>query len=400
MEYLTDSDNTGTGDMELKTFQGFGGLELQAEILGSADDPSVLLLHSAGQTRAIWRDVAEALARAGRHVIALDLRGHGDSAKPADRRYDFAAYVEDLRCVLSQLSSRPVVIASTSCGGVATAALSEEGAHLSTGLVLADVPSAPGDDEACDPACAGGFEAEDMQARIKAAAASISVPALVVRDSQVDRPSIDIGPDLFPQCDLIELSGPANASPDAYVDDLNAALIDFLERRAPRFAPEYRQGSDARTLRDALGCFATGVTVVTALDSEGQPLGLTANSFTSVSLDPPLLLVCIANSARSLEALKSSANFAVNVLHIGQQHTSNLFARPGVDRFAQVDWSEGDNGAPLLDGALVNFECSRHEIHAGGDHIILVGKVDRARFEPRKDPLLYFRGKYRRLHFA
>ncbi|KJS24588.1 MAG: flavin oxidoreductase [Hyphomonadaceae bacterium BRH_c29] len=177
-------------------------------------------------------------------------------------------------------------------------------------------------------------------------------------------------------------------------------MLDFLERKVPRFAPEYRQGSDARTLRDALGCFATGVTVVTALDAEGQPVGLTANSFTSVSLDPPLLLVCIAKTAGSLAALEAAENFAVNVLHIGQQPTSNLFAKSGEDRFSETPWRRGHNDAPLLTGALANFECKRHALHDGGDHVILVGEVVRARFEPRRDPLLYFRGKYRRLHFA
>jgi flavin reductase (DIM6/NTAB) family NADH-FMN oxidoreductase RutF len=142
------------------------------------------------------------------------------------------------------------------------------------------------------------------------------------------------------------------------------------------------------------------VTVVTAPDAEGQPVGLTANSFTSVSLDPPLLLVCIAKTAGSLAALEVAENFAVNVLHIGQQPTSNLFAKSGEDRFSETPWRRGHNDAPLLTGALANFECKRHALHDGGDHVILVGEVVRARFEPRRDPLLYFRGKYRRLHFA
>ncbi|HBL92405.1 MAG TPA: flavin reductase, partial [Hyphomonas sp.] len=93
--------------------------------------------------------------------------------------------------------------------------------------------------------------------------------------------------------------------------------------------------------RDALGCFATGVTIVTALNQKMHPIGLTANSFTSVSLDPPLLLVCIAKTAGSLEALRAAAYFGVNVLHIGQQTISNRFAKPGEDRFAQTSWQSG-----------------------------------------------------------
>jgi flavin reductase (DIM6/NTAB) family NADH-FMN oxidoreductase RutF len=177
-------------------------------------------------------------------------------------------------------------------------------------------------------------------------------------------------------------------------------LLDFLERRAPLTVPEYRAGCDARTLRDALGCFATGVTVVTAMTPEGTPIGLTANSFTSVSLDPPLLLVCIARSAGSVAALEAAMYFAVNVLQIGQQPASVRFAGRGQDRFAATAWERGQCGPPVLTGSLSTFECERHAIHEGGDHLILVGRVVRATFDPRRDPLLYFRGKYRRLHFA
>src|SRR5690606_38307967 len=175
---------------------------------------------------------------------------------------------------------------------------------------------------------------------------------------------------------------------------------DFLERRVPRESPEYRAGSDARTFRDALGCFATGVTVVTAIDPDGVPIGLTANSFTSVSLDPPLLLVCIANSSGSAAILRGADHFAVNVLQIGQQPTSNRFAGKGEDRFAATPWEIGEFGTPVLVGSLGSFECARDAVHEGGDHFILVGRVLKAIFEPRRDPLLYFRGKYRKLHFA
>ncbi len=162
---------------------------------------------------------------------------------------------------------------------------------------------------------------------------------------------------------------------------------------------EYRSGSDERTLRDALGSFATGVTVVTCVDSEGQPFGLTVNSFTSVSLDPPLLLVCIARRARCRAALAEAAHFAVNVLQTGQQPASIRFSTRDEDRFGATPWSTGETGAPLLMDSLAVFECERTAIHEGGDHDILVGKVLRASFDPNLDPLLYFRGRYRRLHF-
>ena len=162
---------------------------------------------------------------------------------------------------------------------------------------------------------------------------------------------------------------------------------------------EYRTGSDSRTLRAALGCFATGVTVVTCLDAGGKPVGLTANSVTSVSLDPPLLLVCIAKEAASADALLNTGHFAVNVLQTGQQPASIRFATRHEDRFGPNDWSPGEYGAPVLDQSLGVFECAGHAVHEAGDHHLLIGRVVKARFDARLDPLLYFRGSYRRLHF-
>ena len=162
---------------------------------------------------------------------------------------------------------------------------------------------------------------------------------------------------------------------------------------------EYRTGSDPRTLRDALGCFATGVTVVTCFDGAGDPFGITANSLTSVSLDPPLLLVCIHREASCAAALESASHFAVNVLQTGQQPASIRFATRNEDRFGVGDWTRGEFGAPVLMDSLGVFECERHAIHDGGDHHILVGHVLKASFDPALDPLLYFRGRYRRLHF-
>ncbi|HEX5258204.1 MAG TPA: flavin reductase family protein [Sphingomicrobium sp.] len=162
---------------------------------------------------------------------------------------------------------------------------------------------------------------------------------------------------------------------------------------------EYRSGHDARTLRDALGCFATGVTVVTCLKPDGAPAGLTVNSFTSVSLDPPLLLVCVRKEASSAGALIGAAQFAVNVLQTGQQPASIRFAASSEDRFGTTRWSCGESGAPILEQSLGVFECERFAVHDGGDHHILVGRVVKASFDAGLDPLLFFRGRYRRLHF-
>ena len=161
---------------------------------------------------------------------------------------------------------------------------------------------------------------------------------------------------------------------------------------------EYRSGHDPRTLRDALGCFATGVTVVTCL-SNGVPAGLTVNSFTSVSLDPPLLLVCIAKRAATAEALITASHFAINVLQTGQQPASIRFSTRDEDRFGATPWACGEAGAPILKDSLGVFECERYAVYDGGDHHILMGRVVKASFDAGLDPLLYIRGRYRRLHF-
>jgi flavin reductase (DIM6/NTAB) family NADH-FMN oxidoreductase RutF len=161
---------------------------------------------------------------------------------------------------------------------------------------------------------------------------------------------------------------------------------------------EYRSGHDSRTLRDALGCFATGVTVVTCLN-DGAPAGLTVNSFTSVSLNPPLLLVCIHKQAASAAALTEASHFAVNVLQTGQQPASLRFSTRDEDRFGATPWSCGEAGAPILEESLGVFECERFALYDGGDHHMLIGRVAKASFDAGLDPLLFFRGRYRRLHF-
>ncbi|MBC7497878.1 MAG: flavin reductase family protein [Sphingomonadaceae bacterium] len=153
---------------------------------------------------------------------------------------------------------------------------------------------------------------------------------------------------------------------------------------------------DARRLRDAFGAFATGVTVVTAVGADGR-VGLTANSLTSVSLDPPLLLFCPARSASALPTLRSARRFAVNVLAADQAHVADRFARRGVDRFADATWDDLD-GLPVLAGALASFVCTLDAEHDGGDHVIVVGRVAAMRSHDGSDPLLYFRGAYRRVH--
>lgn len=153
---------------------------------------------------------------------------------------------------------------------------------------------------------------------------------------------------------------------------------------------------DPRALRDAFGCFATGVTIVTSLDAQSSRIGLTANSFTSVSLDPPLLLFCPANSASALPGIRASGRFAVNVLADASQPVADRFAAKNIDRFADAEWLDWD-GLPVLAEAKAAFACTLHAEHDGGDHRILIGRITRFALLPDRESLLYLHGRYRRL---
>lgn len=148
-----------------------------------------------------------------------------------------------------------------------------------------------------------------------------------------------------------------------------------------------------KSLRKALGTFATGVTVVTTIDGDGEPRGFTANSFTSVSLEPPLILVCLAREAASCEAFSKSGHFCVNVLAEDQQDVCALFASPVDDRFEKTNWHAAQNGSPIIDDVISWFACSTHDIVDGGDHIILIGHVTAHDFSSRS-PLIYCSGSY------
>ncbi|MEO5337659.1 MAG: flavin reductase family protein [Magnetospirillum sp. WYHS-4] len=155
---------------------------------------------------------------------------------------------------------------------------------------------------------------------------------------------------------------------------------------------------DAKAFRQALGQFATGIAVVTGRDREGRPIGVTVNAFSSVSLDPPLVLFCLGRESASHPALVEGERFAVNVLARDQQGLSDRFAGKAADKFLGLDVDGGLGEVPLLRGCLARIECRREATHPGGDHDILVGRVERlAVNEGAGEPLLYFRGDYRHL---
>jgi len=155
--------------------------------------------------------------------------------------------------------------------------------------------------------------------------------------------------------------------------------------------------ADSALYRRACARFATGITVVTVVDSGGHPHGMTVNSFTSVSLEPPLVLVSIDLRNAILGHFVSSRNFGVNVLAEEQEHLSRRFAElPLENRFEGVEWHRGHTGLPLLDGVLARLECTTVKCFEAGDHTVLLGEVSHAAFREGK-PLVYFNSGYRGL---
>lgn len=152
-------------------------------------------------------------------------------------------------------------------------------------------------------------------------------------------------------------------------------------------------GIDAMEFRKALGAFVTGVTVVSTLQEDGTPRGFTANSFTSVSLDPALVLVCIGKTAASYPVFSDTKHFSISILAEDQKTVSGIFASKAPDKFEQVEWQRGVTGSPIINGSAAWFDCERYQVVEAGDHIILIGKVvDFA--NTAASPLGYGRGAY------
>lgn len=160
---------------------------------------------------------------------------------------------------------------------------------------------------------------------------------------------------------------------------------------------------EPRAFRRALGHFVTGVTIAATVDDLGRPRGLTLNSFTSVSLDPPLILVCIGNASSSRDAFQRCDGFTVNVLSEGQRTAADIFASKAPDKFEHVAWTPGIGGAPRILGSLAVFDCRIHERVEAGDHIVLISRVvalnrfyegDTTGMGGTGRPLIYGRGGY------
>lgn len=165
---------------------------------------------------------------------------------------------------------------------------------------------------------------------------------------------------------------------------------------APDPANEFASDSssiDPRDFRNALGTYATGVTIITAAAPDGKPYGLTCNSFASVSLNPPLVLWSLVVYSSSLTIFQNASHFTVNVLGASQQALANKFAKSSDEKFTGVDWTPGLGNAPVLAESVANFQCRSVNRYYGGDHVIFLGAVEAYTYNA-KEPLLFARGAF------
>ena len=152
--------------------------------------------------------------------------------------------------------------------------------------------------------------------------------------------------------------------------------------------------TDPRLLRNVLGCYATGVAVITARTAANEHIGVTVNSFSSVSLQPPLVLFSLARTANVLAVFQQAEHFIVNILSHSQEALSNMFARPSTASWAETDYTVGENGCVLFSNSLAQLECKKTAEMEGGDHLIFLGEVTRVHMHDAADPLLFYRGCY------
>ncbi|HEX9787008.1 MAG TPA: flavin reductase family protein [Candidatus Binatia bacterium] len=156
---------------------------------------------------------------------------------------------------------------------------------------------------------------------------------------------------------------------------------------------------EPQELRRVMGHFATGVTIITTQDKEGNPNGLTANAFMSLSLNPPLVLISVDKAATCYACFEPQNGFTVNFLSEDQEDISRRFATKGIDKFAGIEWHAGRNGAAIIEGALAHVECKITQCYEGGDHTIVVGEILDIKATGER-PLLFYKGQYQRLSGA
>ncbi|OBQ64500.1 alpha/beta fold hydrolase [Mesorhizobium erdmanii] len=405
----------------------------------------VLFIHGVGMNAAIWQPQIERMADRF-DVIAIDMLGHGQSPLPP-RHPQLADYADQAIRVLDHLGLDQASIVGHSMGALVAQELALRAPErvrriVSLNAVFRRPPDlaeavreraaaldgrgdaagaaqtiarwfgdpVPAELETAARTTASALSAVDPEGyartyRLFARAdgdhaerlPTLAVPALFMTGSE-DRnssPAMSAAmARLAPHGRCTVLPGEKHMMAVAAPDLTTRHIVDFLEEgEAGRQGNGSETGFDSGEFRRALGSFLTGVTIVTTIGPEGEPRGFTANSFTSVSLDPPLVLVCIAHKALGHPIFATAKSFAINVLNEDQKAASGIFASKATDKFAAVAWQPGRTGSPVLDGSVASFDCDLERLIDAGDHSILIGRV-RNFAHNAAQPLGYCRGAY------
>ena len=407
--------------------QSLGGTSF---IEAGAGEP-LLLIHGVGMNAEAWRPQIDAFAATHR-VIAMDMLGHGQSALPPEGAA-LDDYVQQARRLLDDLGISAANVVGHSMGGLvalglaiakpqrvkrlgvfnavyerddaARAAVEARAAEVASGAALDHGPALTrwfgSEHPVLREATLGWLSTVNRQGYATAyqvfatsdrhqsgRLGGVLCPALFATGSDDPNSTPAMAEAMAKGAargTVAVIDGARHAMTLTHPDETNALLSDLLQRRLSPF--------DSRELRTAFGSFMTGVTIVTTAGIDGQPRGFTANSFTSVSLEPPLLLICIGKSAASVDVFRQARGFAVNILSEQQKETSVLFASKRPDKFEVANWRPGPFGNPLIDGSAAWFDCARYQVIDAGDHIILMGHIEAFSYMDG-NPLGYARGGY------
>ena len=422
-------------------FQARDGSTARVGYSRAGSGPAVVLIHGVGLQKAIWGPQIEAFADCY-DVIAIDMPGHGASTRPPEAPL-LADYADAVLAVLDGLEIARAHVVGHSMGALVALEFALAHPNRVAGVVAVNAVFCRTKQQRAAIAARvdelqGGLRIPDWSGTL-ARWFGAPVPAhLSAAADHTSRLLGDIDPSgyartyrLFAEADaehagrLARLSVPALFITGAEDPNSTPAMSEAMARLSPKgrlvvmpetrhmlpltdveafngelraFLAETGQSGtsapvDPRAFRRALGSFLTGITVVATVQPDGTPRGFTANSFTSVSLDPPLVLICIAKTASSCPVFTAAAHFSVNVLAEHQMSVSGLFASRSTEKFAGVGWRRGPAGSPVLDDVAAWFDCRRQDVIDAGDHVILVGRVEG--FDERAvNPLGYCRGAH------
>lgn len=405
--------------------RSFGG----TSCIEKGEGEPILFIHGVGLNAEAWAPQIVTFSATHR-VIAMDMAGHGQSLAPPPSA-TLEDYVAQARRLLDDLGLAAVNVVGHSMGGLVAMGLAidhpqrvkrlavlnsvyERTAEARAAVEARAAAIAPG--TSFGPTLERWFDKDEQALRERAgrwlqqtdiasyAAAyrvfasgdrvfsgklsSILCPALFAAaagDPNATPAMAQAMAAAAPRGRSAIVAGARHMMPLTHWQEVNALLSGLLASRLSSF--------DNRELRTAFGSFMTGVTIVTTVGIDGQPRGFTANSFTSVSLEPPLLMICIGKSAASMDVFRRAKGFAVNILSESQKDASVLFASKRPDKFDAARWRPGPFGNPLIEGSAAWFDCARYRVIDAGDHIILMGHVEGFSYSDA-NPLGYARGHY------